>query len=432
MKKKKEERKINFWGMDFSLEWTSLAMDISLFAFFCTKTFLGQLAILEYIAFAAFIGFTIVHVLKFRKKHGLKPKTKVFFIWYGAFALFAALSILWALSAEFVLKVLPSVIALSVFAVAITYYAEDKNQLNKVIHFYLVSNLLAAVIILIGFPFVEGVAAKRVGIITGIAPNTVLQTISLSVIIAVYYAIKKKEKKYLALAILAMIAVVLSASRKAILVSIVGVATLFIIKKKSKHERRVYACFFILLICIIGAMAVVSEGFRTEMTGLFTSFLPGHDSGDWSVYLRNFFRDTAISLWQQRPLIGSGLNNFAYYVANDTWYTKNRYAHDNYVELLADLGLIGTILYYLIYVYVIVKIVRLFKNKKDTKANVDFTFVVAMIISLAMVDYGAVSYSGVMYNVIIFVIFYLSNYSIEDGNEFCGKLNAESRNRKKK
>jgi O-antigen ligase len=59
------------------------------------------------------------------------------------------------------------------------------------------------------------------------------------------------------------------------------------------------------------------------------------------------------------PALGVGLGNFQLYS------TLDQYAHNNYVELLADTGLAGAILYYGIYVCIISK---LFKLRKQIKS----------------------------------------------------------------
>lgn len=47
----------------------------------------------------------------------------------------------------------------------------------------------------------------------------------------------------------------------------------------------------------------------------------------------------------------------------DTWVgTAGVYAHNNYVELLVDLGLVGTVAYYYIYVSALIKGIKLKKE----------------------------------------------------------------------
>ena len=405
-KKETIEKTFGFLGVRFSLEWTSLMMDISLFVFLCTKTFLGQLQILEYIAFAMFIISVVLHVWKLRKVRNPKLKLKMFFFWYGGFALFAILSVFWALDIDFVLKMLPSVIALSIFTIAIVYYTEDKNQLMKIISLYVLANFLASIVILGCFWFVNGTAAERVGKITGVFANTIAQTIAFSVTGAAYFVIKNKKIDLRCFGMIATMvgAVLLSGSRKAILIPVVSVALLLTVKKKTKREFKIYSIIFGFSVVTLVLVLVFNEGLRTEMLDLFSSTLLGRETDDWSIQLRGFFRDTAIDMWKQRPVAGFGLNNFAYFVSNYTEYNRARYSHNNYVELLSCLGIIGLALYYWIYVCIVVKLIR----KMLSNRSIDVAFGLSLVIPLLIFEWGVVSYSGVMYNIIIFISYYFA------------------------
>ena len=86
---------------------------------------------------------------------------------------------------------------------------------------------------------------------------------------------------------------------------------------------------------------------------------------------------------------------------NYTWYNEARYAHNNYVELLSGVGIFGIILYYWMYVYIIVKLMR--KTWKGD--SVDRAFALAVILTLLVFEMGIVTYSGVMYNVMVFIAY---------------------------
>lgn len=392
-------------GVNFSSERTSVLMDISLFVFFCSKTFLGNLVALEYVSFVCFILATMAHMIKFKRAWRPPLRMKRYFTWYVVFAIFACASVLWSLDAGFAVKMIPSVLALAIFCVAIVYYAEDKNQVHKLVVFYLLSNLLAALNILIFFAFTNGTPANRIGQITGVFSNTIVQTIAFSIVVSIYLAtrIGKGRRYYLMAAVVLAIAVIISESRKAVLIPIIGVAIVFLLKKKTHREKKIYMYGFFAVVALIVVAILANVGFRTEMANLFSSTFLGADTGDWSIYLRNFFRETAIDLWRQHPVFGAGLNNFAYYVSTETWYNTARYAHNNFVELLSGLGIIGFVLYYWIYVYVISKLAgAIIRRKGDAVA-----LAVALVVPLLIFDWGVVSYSGVMYNVLIFVSYYI-------------------------
>jgi len=72
-------------------------------------------------------------------------------------------------------------------------------------------------------------------------------------------------------------------------------------------------------------------------------YLGGRNVADTSILMRDQMLKDATNLWLQRPFTGWGLDQFR---AVSGWGT---YSHDNYVELLANGGLVGLMLYLMIY-----------------------------------------------------------------------------------
>lgn len=70
-----------------------------------------------------------------------------------------------------------------------------------------------------------------------------------------------------------------------------------------------------------------------------------------------------LTWFQDRPIFGHGLNNFRV-LSNKTsdFGGRNFYAHNNYVELLVDVGIIGFILFYWGYIYLFNQLVCLKKK----------------------------------------------------------------------
>lgn len=133
----------------------------------------------------------------------------------------------------------------------------------------------------------------------------------------------------------------------------------------------------------------------------------GIETDDWSINLRSFFFDTGKAIFKSHPLFGIGINNFAYYVGNYTSYTVERYSHNNYIELLSCMGVIGFSLYYLSYVYIFVKLAAYIR--RDRK-NMELIIALSVLIDLMIMEWGIVSYSGCLYHVYILLIYQTVRY----------------------
>ena len=375
-------------------------IDLFLFLFLCTKTGMGKSIAVEALCLAGFVilvGYRIVE-----KKE--KIKLSKYNIWYILFTVFACLSFFWAMSKEYVIKVLPNIVALSAFGVALFCHIKKKEDFNKLLKMFVIANIYAAVKILILYFFTEGTPARRILSITGIHFNTVAQVLGFSVIITIYLLATTKNKKYILAILIQMLVIYMAESRKALLIPIFAAIVMILLKKKTRKELRNYIIIGMLGILTLVLFIEINPETRKEFKNLISSVVFQQETEDYSINLRGFFIDTGIQLFKQRPVTGAGLNNFAYYVKNYTEYTEDRYSHNNYIEMLSCLGIVGLILFYWLYLYLIVKIIR----KKER--NITNVFAMALILTLTIFEWGIVSYSGCMYNIIIFIAFYIAEY----------------------
>ena len=126
---------------------------------------------------------------------------------------------------------------------------------------------------------------------------------------------------------------------------------------------------------------------------LFLSFF-GNTVVDNSTLERTYLIQTALKVWIENPIIGVGWENFALY--NDL----NLLAHNNYLELLASLGVIGFVIYYSNYV-------RLFwdsiQKKYDQPIN---RLMQSFIMSLFIIEIGSVTATSRERMFIILMIFF--------------------------
>ena len=176
-------------------------------------------------------------------------------------------------------------------------------------------------------------------------------------------------------------AIVLTGTKKALIISILFFAFYFILTRR----RKVYMVASLLVSIVLVFIAYLALfnvpilydliGYRFEgMVAAFTT-----NQGDESTMERMSMLHDALNFWSSRPLAGIGLNLFAEKSVYGT------YSHNNYVELLSTTGLVGFVCYYLIYISVLARL-RVGGPRLDT------IFCFLFILFLALFDLGAVTY----------------------------------------
>lgn len=141
----------------------------------------------------------------------------------------------------------------------------------------------------------------------------------------------------------------------------------------------------ILLVAVY--FAVMNVDFLYNIIGsrfesMFEFFVEGK-RGNQSEYARMQMIQLGLDYWTENPLFGHGLDSFKYF--NMYMGGGFKYSHNNYVELLYDFGLIGFVLYYSIYVYILKRTLR----HKRTFVSI---LVYMILIELLVFDFGGISY----------------------------------------
>jgi O-antigen ligase len=193
----------------------------------------------------------------------------------------------------------------------------------------------------------------------------------------------------------------LSEGRKYILLPILFAFLLFLKETGFKFNK-----LFLFVALIIIALPIVYTTFsntdfmsdtlisRFEMTA---AMLQGDEinMGDGDVE-RRLMIDKGFEYFLNSPIWGNGHKNFGYLFAIETNSTDyGHFSHNNYVELLCNLGLIAFCIYYLFY-YKLLKL-SLKNNSKES------SLIFAFIITLMVAELGIISYYGNLFiNILIF------------------------------
>ncbi len=181
----------------------------------------------------------------------------------------------------------------------------------------------------------------------------------------------------------------LSGSRKALLIAGIGIFIIFAIRFASNNIFTTVFKWLVvggIIIVILRLLLTLSifETVLARMRGLL-AFFTRSGTVDHSTWIRQQYRIIGLQQFLKTPVLGIGMNNARVLV----WerFAVDTYLHCNYVELLCDGGITGTLLYYSFHIYIITRFFK-YKHGYDKYAIICLVLLILYLI----LDYGDVSY----------------------------------------
>jgi hypothetical protein len=283
-------------------------------------------------------------------------------------------------------------------------YADTRSKLEKIYSFFVFSGCVLVVRLLIDIPISSWTSSRIGNNEIGLNANIVGMYLAISSIFAVYLAKVKGNKWYYVLVLLFSPIVLLTGSRKALFLLVVGVLGLLLLLLVERHQQNtkgklalIAGALVIFTACVLFVPSLYDLVGRRVIEVFRTLF--GEGGEDESTRIRLNMIEVGIKLFRQKPLLGQGVGS---------------YAHNNYIELLVGVGIVGTLIYYSMY---LVTIVRLVRNRKQI-------FVLPLIITLLLMlllEVGSVNYWEPIFQILIALAFSASvvsekrNIKSEDG-----------------
>ena len=207
---------------------------------------------------------------------------------------------------------------------------------------------------------------------------------------SIYFIFVSKDKKLKILGYICFFAeefaLFLTGSRKAAILPIVLFCAVVVVKADSKGHKHIIRNSVIATGMGIGILIAIMEipflydaiGYRME--GLF-NLLSGEGKADASSLVRADMIEEAISRWKEKPLIGHGID------AYKRLSHYGCYSHNNFVELLCDIGIIGFIIYYTSYILVA------YKTLSRRNLGVPKWYWIFFLLCLCLFETGGVTYN---------------------------------------
>lgn len=360
---------------------------------------------LQWISFFAFVGASLLTHL--RNGFYITGISK----WYLFFMVFSLSSCLWALySRSEVFFYQNRMIQLLAMTVCIPLNIKSDNDIERCLNIVLVALSYAAILLLIRTPF-SAWGTERMGAAVGLDANVLGTRMAVGLLISLYFLSQKKQKKYIVLIIVMGLLTLLSGSKKALIMIIMGICLMEYFNSKSERISKIlgHVIITIIALCIgwylIFNVEIFYSVLGTRIERTVNYILSGGTTFDNSTRERQYYISIAKELFKQNPILGVGLNNFRAYIGR-IGYSHVAYSHNNYWELLSCLGIVGTFIFYSMHLYLGMKSWKLLQNRSNPLT----VLMTVLLILYVVCDYGAVTYMNIFqYIIITFAYLHIKN-----------------------
>lgn len=328
-------------------------------------------------------------------------EAKLYLVWYTLFFMVCLSTLFFGIRCnETMLKrmlfetFIPTILCLVSICAYLKY---DNTNGVRVLENIVYAEVLVAIRAIIYTPipqFISEMNTMLYGSKLGINYNNFTTSLTLTFCIGLYLMFYAKSKIRGALVFI-FFNIMFSGSRKAIIVSILCFIMMYYLTSDRKHFlEKIKKLAIIVAVLAAVVLLIFTNDFMYGLIGnkllaVINSLGANsvQQSLDASVRGRAMLRETAWETFLQHPIYGVGYYSFMYF--NSLGY----YAHNNYLEILADLGVIGFAIYYCYYCHYILmafKIRR--KNKWIAESIRPDILVIVFIVSVLILEYGQVTY----------------------------------------
>lgn len=349
---------------------------------------------------ALLIGTFLIH-LCFKKKFWLNSYiTNMMF-----FCLIAVFSIKWSINRSYASAMGTTLIVNLICIYALFNIIDGKKErLEELLKAFVIAPLFLELrVIGIGGIFAFS-TQRKAGNING---NTVGVCAAFAICFAVYFIMQGQRKQWFyTMGLANLLIVILSSSRKAIFCFLIPLALLYIFNNKDNIVKNIGKIAIVLCIGILGYYFLVNIPFLYSMAGhrieSMISGLFGTDTTvvDSSTSTRLNLIQWGIEWFKKRAWLGYGIDNYRFVLHSyhPNW-SLAYYAHNNYIELLVDVGIVGTLVYYLNYVRILLTFIK--NIQKIT--NVELLFI-GILVALMVSEYGLVTYYDKYIQILLLII----------------------------
>ncbi len=330
-----------------------------------------------------------------KNKGNLLIKLGPFEKWYGIFVIYACFSILWAKDVDNTLNYIPSILVTCLVCVIVSQMICSEEDLEAVLLAKYISAVVLCLYIYMTIDL-QVLGDERIGVDAlgeGWNSNSIAFKLTIGCILGIEQ-LKHTKKKWLKFVILTSIVgmfliMMLCGSRTAFIIAICGIA-IYLWLSSRRHRFSVAFLIiggvFALYYMVINIPELYNVlGSRLE---ILEEGLAGNTQSGSGTELRLTLMRDGINIFLNDPILGVGMNNFRN--AFGEMYGVYKYSHSNHIEVLANFGIIGTAIFYYVFVYLLNLCIRQVGSGKPL--NKYHILSICSVVTLMMSGFGTIFY----------------------------------------
>ena len=377
-------------------------------SYFCVIFAHMSIPYLKFIIFMLVIFSSVIIFLNNKRHSILSIKNlKIFFIWYCLFSIYIFISQSWQVVERPQADVIPTIIRIIPIGLCISYYINSEQKLYKMINIFIISICYTAILALLTSP-IQTYGTEGFRGITSMHRNSLGHICAIVSVISFYMFRITNNKVYNLYNIVCIFTIICTGSRGALLSLVFMFLLIFLLEKNI--SKKVKWSFLIILLGILvlvlyNKIPYLQDVFGERLLAIFSDKY--EDNG--SARDRAYYITVGLDMLKQSPLLGWGIDNFAYYL-RQSGYAYEVYSHNNYIEVLSSFGIIGFILYYWVYIY-IMKSVLVLRNNYLIKC------ITVIILRFFVFEYATISFYQYAYIIILTILICGINLYIQNSKK---------------
>lgn len=313
----------------------------------------------------------------FYKEFKINIKFNIADMWMAGFMFLSAISVLYAAHKEATIDSLKTLIVMFFVCFLIGKEIKKRESLREMLWVTFFSLLIVATYLYLYVDFNSFVLTRIGAADTGrwnVNDIGIMASIGILIGIMLFRDTNRLMKLLLIFSIPFLLYLdVMAASRKAILMLVICLCGMRILNNPTKVVKNIL--FITVGVCLtmylIFEVPFFYELIGWRMEGMIALLRGEPTVADSSSITRAMMLNSAMQTFYDNPIFGVGMNNFRFFNI-----VRVTYAHNNFAEIAADLGILGLTAYYWIFLYIIKNYLKKYKLH-DKMMN--FLFVIIMV-----------------------------------------------------